>query len=60
MFDELEELELIELIDRKNELLNELEAYNEGLIDLTDNRFQDLNSELAGLYEQIDLIEGME
>lgn len=56
LFDELTELEIVELIDRKNELLNELEADNAGEIQISEQRRSEIHDEIEKIYENLDLI----
>jgi hypothetical protein len=55
-FNELDELELIELYDRENELRNELEAFNNGDIKITDLREIEIYDELDEILNKIDLL----
>lgn len=55
-FDEIQELEIMELIDRRNELLNELEANNEGFVHLSDDELANIQDELSIIYEQLDFL----
>lgn len=54
--DELTELEIVELIDRKNELLNELEAADAGTFQISERRRSEIHDEIDKIYENLDLI----
>lgn len=55
-FDEIQELEIMELIDRRNILLNELEAGSEGIVHLSDDELANIQDELSIIYEQLDFL----
>lgn len=49
-FDEIQELEIVELIDRRNELLNELEYGVDSI------REDEIQNEFSEIYEKLDLL----
>lgn len=55
-FNELDELELMELYDRENELRNELEAFNNKDIKITDLREIEIYDELDEIINKINLL----
>lgn len=55
-FNETEYLEAMDLIDRRNELLNELEAYNSNIVHLSDDEITQIQDELNIIYSQLDFL----
>lgn len=55
-FDEIEFLEAMDLIDRRNELLNELEAYNSNIVHLSDDEITQIQDELNNIYSQLNFL----
>lgn len=55
-FNEIEYLEAMDLIGRRNELLNELEANSEGLVHLSDDELSQIQDELNIIYSQLDFL----